>query len=339
MKKFINKTILVAIALLMLNSCYEQDLQPVTEEDFPLQILLDLNEGGAYESDDDFGLNVSFDGGVDEITDQNGEVITGSPGGTRGPASTDLVVEFVIENLEGLTLGTDVTIDEVIYEIDDCTEGSADFTFNNDGTGTFTIPAGVEEVEIVFALDDSAIDNDIENTEDKGFELTLTGIQGSPAGVLLNINNVFEYTVLDDEAVFNEWTLDHEDADLLNDFISTFSPVLEELEGLTSSEIDEIIFEYGYSEVKILVVLTETEMVEECAETDEVNLELEIEGEFEVEDGEIEMVLENADGDEFTYSGTFLVTQGPLMLSLTLEGEDEDGELVASEVTLILADD
>lgn len=336
--KNILKISLIFLFTILMSGCYEQDLQPVTEEDFPLQILLDANEGGTYESEDSYGLKVTFDGSVDEVVNENGEVIAGSPGGTRGPAATDLVVEFMIENLEGLNLGADLAIDEVIYEIDDCTEGSAAFTLNNDGSGTFTIPAGVEEVEIVFSLDDAVIDNDIENTEDKGFEMMLTGIQGAPEDVLLNINNVFEYSVLDDESVFNEWIMDHTNAGLLDNFIALFSPVSEDLESLTAADIEEVIFEYGYEEVKIVVVLAETEMVEECGETEEENLELEIEGEFEAEEGEIEMVLENADGDEFTYSGDYEVSQGPLGLSLTISGEDEDGEEVAAEATLNLDD-
>ncbi len=331
--------IIYLLMVFLLASCYDQEIQPVAEEDFPLQIVLDAIEGGTYESDDSYGLKVAFDEGIEEVTDEDGNVIAGSPGGTRGPADTDLTINFVIEDVEGLNLGSEVSIDEIIYEIDDCTEGSASFTFNQDGTGSFTMPQGVEEIEIVFALDDASIDNDIENTEDKGFKFRLTGIDGSPENVLLNINNEFEYAVLDDEAIYNEWVLDHTNSDLLNKFLTALAPVNEDLEALEAADIDEIIFEYGFEEVKIVVVLTETEMVTECGETEEENLELEIEGEFSAEDDEIEMTLENEDGDEFIYTGTYTIDlQDPLTFTLTFAGVDEDDNNVAEEVTLTLED-
>lgn len=335
----LKKINLVITSLFLFAGCYEQELKPVTEENFPLQVLLDLNAGGTYESEDSYGLEVTFDGGVDEVEDENGNVIAGSPEGTRGPYSQDLTINFAIEDLEGLQLGDDLSIEEVVYNIDECTEGSADFTLNQDGTGSFTIPGGIEVVEVVFSLNEANLDNDQSNDDEKTFSFSLTGIQGDPQDVLLNINNTFEYSVLDDESVYNEWILDHQDPDLLADFLSTFSPVLEDLEALTAEEIDEIKFEFGYEEVTILIVLTETEMVEECGETEEVNVELEIEGKFEVEEGEIEMVLENEDGDEFSYSGDYEIGSGPLMMSMSIEGEDEDGEIIAEEKTIILSDD
>lgn len=340
----LKKNIYFSILLILfgsISSCYEQELRPIEEKDFPLKIVLDLTEGGAYESDDSYGLEISFDGGVDEITDENGNVIAGSPEGTRGPYHEDLVIEFMLKDAEGLTIGTDVSIEEIIYEIDECTEGSAAFTFNaNTGTGIFTIPAGVEAVEIVFALDADAIDNDVVDVDERTFVMELTGIQNTTDNVILDINNEFEYTVLDDEAVFAEWILDHEDPAMLEAFLTLFGPLNEELTGLSATDVDEIKFEFEYEEVKILVVLVETEMEEECEEQEEVNLEIELEGEFEVEDGEIELVLENDEGDEFTYVGAYEIEQGsPNLLSITLEGEDEDGEGIAPETTLTLERD
>ncbi len=303
-------------------------------------MVFDLNEGGTFESDDNYGLEISFDPGLDEVTDENGQVIFGSPEGTRGPLDQDLVVNFKLSASEGFNIGEDFGIDEVIYQIDDCNEGSANFVLNSDGSGSFTIPAGVEMIEIVFNLNDETLNNSDLDDGTPGFEMELTGIEGNPQDVLLNINNVFEYVVLDDEDIFTEWVLDFEDPALLQAFLDLFSPISEDLEELTEADIDEIKFEYGFEEVAITITLVEIETVEECDETEEVNLEIEIEGEFEVEDGELVMVLENEDGDEFEYTGPYEVVQGsPNMLTFTISGKDEDGEEVAAENTLKLERD
>jgi len=335
--------VITALSVVGMAGCYDQAIHPVTEEAFPLKVVLDVTEGGTYESEDEYGLEVTFDGGVDPVEDENGEIIAGSPEGTRGPFSKDITVMFKLKDAEGIVIGSEVSLSEVKYvdPADECNELEAAFTFNGDGSGSFTIPQQVEKVELVFSLDDGAVDDNLVNDDDRSFVLEMTGLSGATGNeVILDINNEFEYKVLDDEDIFTEWVLDHTNPDALSAFITLFSPVNEDLESLIADDINEIKMGFEYDEVKIVVELVETEMEEECGEIEEKNLEIEIEGEFEVEDGAIEIDFENADEDEFAYEGSYTVTQGdPNLLGITLSGEDEDGEEVAPSTSLTLDQD
>ena len=328
---------------LSLTACYDQETEPIREEDAPLTVILNDLEGGTYESKDDYDFKITFDGGVDEIKNEKGEIIAGSPEGTRGPWHKDLTISFELKDAEGVTLGTNVVVDKIEYvnPEDECDDKEAALTTNDGVSGSFILPSGVEEVKAVLALADSVIDNDLVDSEERKFVFEITGLEGASANeVTLSINTEFEFVFLDDEDIYTEWVLDHEDSSQFAGFIALFSPINSELEELVADSVDEIKLEFEFEEMKAAIKLKREELVEECGESEMDNVEIEVKGEFEVEDGEVEIDFENEDEDEFKYKGTYSITQGnPNTLTITLKGEDEDEETVVEETTIVLERD
>jgi hypothetical protein len=164
--------------------------------------------------------------------------------------------------------------------------------------------------------------------DERGFSVSLSAIETENLRVL---DVPFEYEILDDDAIFGEWTLDPADAAQFRDFQTLFGLISPEIGELTASDVEEIVWEFTYDELKLGVVLTETEEVTECAETEIKNLVIEIDAVYEdlsrnslSGDIEVEESIEQEDGSEvdFVYAGSFEIMDDDL--HVTLEGEYDD---------------
>lgn len=199
------------------------------------------------------------------------------------------------------------------------------------GSGQLIFPAGVEEIEIVFALNEDYFEDDILN-EERGFSLSFVSTLTSREIQVLE--TPFDYEVLDDEAIFGEWdtTLTQEG---WSDFQSLFGAVNGELTGLAVEDIEEIIWEFEYEALTIEVVLKETEEVEDCGEIEIENKVIEIEADYDelsrdaisgeiVLEGEVEQ--DDGSEEEFVFEGEFLINADRMMLTLFRIYEDEESE-------------
>ena len=285
-----------------LASCVDQEfVEPIDGENEELFILaLDAEEGGAYESETDYGLEIAF-------LDYFGEL-----------PQAEVLISFQLKDAEGLDIGPaddQLHIKEVIYEIDDCTEGELAFTFNNDGSGTITLLPDaeigmVEAFEIVFNLpfevviedgeeeEIALLDDAVQNDEDRGFVFEITGIDSDNSVIDFNPIREFEYVVLDDETITTEWVLDISEQAVFDQFKEAFSYISFDLSNLEYEEVDEIKFEFEFEEMAIVIVLNELEdEADECDPTEFDNKEIEIEADFDAEDGELEL-----EGSYFVFS-------------------------------------
>lgn len=338
----IHKYIYSLVLLAFLAGCDKKNkdvVKPLSLNDFPQIILLDDEGDGNLEDDDKVGIVLTL---ADRI-DFSGEEL----GGAIAPLSSDAMVSFEIKDPEGFENLSEYILDwTAFYEIDDCiTSEDENIDLNlvfdpSTGKGSVRFPAGVEEIEIELELSEVLFDDDILNTDGRGFTFELTDVS-SNEHVKVNTDIVFEYEVLDDEAIYGDWELDHTNPDIFAAFRSLFGLINEDIAALDASEVDKIEISFEYEEVKVLVELVETEVVEECGETETVNIEIEIEGEIEelTDDalsGEVEFAEEIEQDDEsvkeFVYAGEFTISGS--QLSLTLQGEYDDEE--SEEVTLIL---
>jgi hypothetical protein len=298
-------------------------------ENYPFRLEMD-QEGADLADAEDFGAEISF---ADYLGDLPG---------------TPIVLTYELSGKEDFS---NVAIDEIIYEYEDddeCVfERTVDFT-----ASTITIPVDSdlgtvpESIEVVFAFNLTG-----DEAQDGGFEFVITGLQ-SDANVLFNDVSTFEYGILDNDAA-GAWTLSVENADEFNAFKEVFAPVSADLSELQFEDITgEIAFEFEFEEVKIVVELNETEEVtvcEEGVESSEIeNVIVEIEAEYEAEEGEL--VFEGSyfteDGEEldfileteytFDLSGNLSIT----FLSLIDEDDFEEGEeLYTGSVSINIARD
>ena len=341
MKKLTKISIIVWVITLTV-ACTQRNkdvVEPLSLDDLPQVIILDDEGDGDVEDSDEVGIKLT----LLERVDPSGENIAG----TIIPLKQDVTLSFEITDPEGFTTLSDYILEgEAFYEIDDCTtsdDEGEDLDFNYDastGKGSVTFPAGVEEIEIAFTLDETLFDDGIFNTDDRGFIFKITGTTGGK-DVVANTDQEFEYDVLDDEGIFGEWVLDHNDATAFANFKTLFGLVDEDIATLNAVDVDEIIVEFKYDELSVLVVLTETESVTECGDTEIENKEIELEMDYdELTDdaltgeasfeGEIEN--DNESIEEYEYSGEFTITGSTL--SLTLEGEYDDEATPETTLTL-----
>lgn len=338
MKNLIKNTFAALALALAFTACVEEDFEyPQDAESEELFILaLDADEGGASESETDYGLEVAF-------LDYFGEL-----------PEAEVTLSFELKDAEGMEIGSEdnqVHIKEVIYEIDDCTEGELDFTFNADGTGTITLKPdseiGMPEAfEIVFNLpfetliddgeeeDESLLDDDIENEDDRGFVFEITGIASANEYIALNPVSEFEYKVLDNETITTEWELDLSDEAVFEQFKEAFSPISADLAELDYAEVSAIKFEFEFEELAIKIELNEEE-ADECDPTDFSNKEIEIEADFSAEDGELELegsylIFNEEDGEveaelDFILKANYEIIIAEERLIINLQSlEDED---------------
>jgi hypothetical protein len=258
----------------VLVGCVDNTLDVVPNSDpFPLQLILDSDEGGDLPDAEDVGIEVTF-------ADHLG-VLPNVP----------VILHFTIEDLEDDMVDA-VEIDKIIYEveIDDCVY-EREFDFDANGlSGTITlvpdedlgsIPESFEVVLTLPGLDDT----------EGSFVFNITEIESS-ANIELGYPRSFEYEVLDNDAA-GEWQFNIGDEETFESFKEVFGPLNDELEALSFDEITgSVTAEFEYGEMKFIVELAEEEEVIECKdgeeETEIVNKVIEIEAEYDAEDGEIE---------------------------------------------------
>ncbi|WP_207420105.1 hypothetical protein [Desertivirga brevis] len=334
---------LACAMLLACSACDKQNdnlVSPLVEGDFP-QILLLSDEGdGGLEDEDKFSFKITLADRVDPDREElGGKVI---------PLKEDVTVSFEVTDLKGFnTLSSYIKDAKAFYEIDDCTTSEDQdidlkLVFDkNTGKGSVTFPAGVEEIEVEFETDEELFDDKVFNTNSRGLEIKLSGLKAGNEKVVVNTSNTFEYKVLDDEGIYGGYELDIKDPAEFQKFLSLFGLVNEDIRKLSVNDVKEIEIEFEYGELKAVVVLKETEEVDDCGEKEIKNKEIEIEADLEeIEDDKLEGDLElegeveqeNGQEKEFSYKGSFKLVGK--VLTLTLKGEYDDIE--TEEVSLKL---
>lgn len=335
--KNIYRSVLMASTILFAACSKETDyVEIISPDDIPQIIFFDDEGDGDVEDADEVKIKLA----LVERVDDSGEELAG----TVVPLTTDATVSFSIVETNGFVGFSEyITGVEAIYEIDDCTEGEiVDVSLNlTTGEGTVVFPAGIEEIELVISVDESLFDDDLFNADGRGFIAQLTSVS-STEDVVANTDNEFEYIVLDDESVFGEWELDHEDSTLFNQFVSLFGLVNEDIAALEMADVDGIEVEFKYDELAVVVKLVEEEEVEDCGEIEMDNIEIELEMEYDdltddALEGEasFEGEIEFEDGSvaEYSYEGEFSISGTDMMLTLVGEYDDEETE----EITLKLS--
>lgn len=333
-------------AVMLLSACEKKNddlVTPLVEGDFP-QILLLSDEGdGELEDEDKFSFKITL---ADRVDPEGKE-----PGGKIIPLTDDVTVNFEVSSFKGFPSLSAYLLDaKAFYEIDDCTtseDENIDLNLVFDkgtGKGSVTFPKGIEEIEIEFETNEDLFDDDLFNTTARKLEIRLTSVNPNGQKVVVNDQRIFEYQPLDDEGIYGEYELDATDPEQFQNYIDLFGLVNKKVKNLKPADVAEIKIEFQYGEIKAVIVLKETEEVEECGEggkTETVNKEIEIEGEFEdleddKVDGDLEFIgkIEQESGleMEFTYKGSFKLVNG--QLELTLQGEYDGAE--TAEITLAL---
>lgn len=330
-------------AAVLLSACEKKNddlVTPLIEGDFPQIILLSDEGDGELEDENKFSFKMM----LADRPDPDGKEL----GGKVIPLNENVTVNFEISDFKGFsTLSTYLLDAKAFYEIDDCTTSEdkdidLGLVFDkNTGKGSVTFPKGVEEIEIEFETNDKMFDDKLFNVTERKMEIRLTSINPNGQKVVVNDQNKFEYIVLDDEAIYGEYELDIDDEDQFSAYINLFGLINEDIKNLKASDVEEIKVEFQYGEFKAIIVLKETEEVDECGEMETVNKEIEVEGEFEdLEDdklaGDLEFVgdieQENGTEKEFSYKGSFKLVNG--VLELTLKGKYNGQE--RQKVTMIL---
>jgi len=329
----------IVLSVMLLSACEKKNdglVVPLVEQDFP-QIILLADEGdGELEDEDKFSFKI----GLADRVDPSGKEL----GGKVVPLEHDVTVNFEISSFKGFNSISDyILAAKAFYEIDDCTTSDdkgidLKLVFNKTtGKGSVTFPKGVEEIEIEFETNDALFDDKLFNTQSRKLEIKLTSVDAKGQNVVVNDHNVFEYLVLDDDGIYGEYELDIKDQQQFQNYINLFGLVNEEVKGLKPADVEEIKIEFQYGEFKAIVVLKETEQINDCGKIKTENKEIEIEGEFEELDddklsGSVEFVGEIEGAGEFTYKGSFKLVNARLELKLKGEYDDEK----TAELTLIL---
>ncbi len=328
--------------MLALTACDKRNdnvIIPNIGDNFP-QIVLLADEGdGELEDEDKFSFKITLADRVDPTGKELEGIIV--------PLKKTVRVSFEVSNFKGFAKLSDYINDaKAFYEIDDCTT-SEDINVdlhlafdNTTGKGSVDFPAGVEEIEIEFETDADLFDDKVLNTADRELTIKLTGVTGDEK-VVANTANKFVYEVLDDESVYGKYELDVDDAVQFKKFVDLFGLINEDVKTLKATDIDKMEIEFQYGEFKAVVVLNETEVIDDCGSMETANKEIEIEGGIEelttkALSGQVEFAddIEQADGSEaeFKYKGQFKIVGKKL--ELTLQGEYNDEE--TDEITLIL---
>lgn len=264
--------ILIFASVLTLAGCADNELD-VTPNDsnFPFQLIVDTDEGGDLADAEDYGLEIKF---ADYLGELPSETIT---------LYYDIEGEDSFENV--------VAIDKVVYEveIDDCVyERELDFdpiaktitVISDSDLGT--VPEAFEVVFLLPGTDDT----------EGNFEFTIIDLQSTNKNIIVGEPSAFEYEVLDND-VAGEWVWELSSEDDLESFKDVFSVVSPDLADLAFEDILEddgvriIRIQFEYGEMKFEIELAEEETVCEEGESEIENKQLEIEAEYEAEDGEL----------------------------------------------------
>lgn len=268
------KTYLAIAGFAALAACADNELDVKADtNNYPFRLVMDADEGGDLPDAEDYKIEIKF-------ADYLGSL----------PSKT-ITLQYAIKDLEGDMEGA-VAIDKIIYEVEveDCVyEREIEFTTNG-LTGTITLVAdedlgSVPEVfEVVLTLPG------LGNTEG-GFVFEITSLQ-TEDNVILGLPAAFEYAVLDND-VAGEWELELSTEEDFEEFKTVFGGINQALAELDFADITgKVKAEFEFGEMKFVIELVETEEVTECKdgeeETETVNKELEIEADYDAEDGELE---------------------------------------------------
>ncbi|AXY77659.1 hypothetical protein D3H65_28375 [Paraflavitalea soli] len=338
-RSWIQLTILTAV--LSAAACDKENddlVTPLSVEQFPQVVVLSDEGDGGLEDEDAFSVKITL---ADRV-DTSGKEL----GGKVVPLKEAVTVNFKVTDFKGFSKLSDyIKGAEAFYEIDDCTT-SADEGIDiplqfdvNTGIGTVTFPAGVEELEIEFEVDEDIFDDNIFNTKKRELTIQLTG--GGNAQVQVNKTAEFTYQVQDDEGIYGEWELDHTDPVAFAKFKQLFGLINEDIKNLQVADVKEITLEYEFEEIKAVVVLKATEQVDDCGKIKTENKVIEVEAEIEDLDddkteGDIEfgetLELDNGRFKEYVYAGSFKIVANKL--TLELEGELDDDKTGTVILTL-----
>lgn len=285
-------TLATAVTLSAFVGCADNSLEEKpNDNNFPLQLLLDAEEGADLADAEDYSIEVKLaDYLPDAVLPQR-----------------NVTIDYTIADLEG-DMVDHVAIDKIVYEVkkDDCVyEREVLFTVNTDGiSGTITLSRDEDlksipaSFEIILALPG-------EDETNGSFKFELSNLK-STENVILGSPNVFEYEVLDNDAA-GEWELEFNSEEEFEAFKSVFAPLNADLEKINFSDITgKVKAEFEFEEMKFEIELTEEEEITTCedgeSETEIENKVIEIEAEYEAEDGELTLegshVIVNDDGIE-----------------------------------------
>jgi hypothetical protein len=319
MNKKIYHTLILA-SMLTLAGCADNELEvKPNDNNFPFQLIVDTDEGGDLADAEDYGLEIKF---ADYLGELPSETIT---------LYYDIEGEDSFENA--------VSIDKVVYEveIDDCVyERELGF---DPIAKTITVVSDPdlgslpEAFEVVFLL--PGVD-DTEGT----FEFTITDLQSTNSNIIVGEPAAFEYEVLDNE-VAGEWVWELTSEDDLESFKEVFGVISPDLADLAFEDILEddgiriIRAQFEYGEMKFEIALAEEETVCEEGESETENKQLEIEAEYDAEDGELilegsRIILNEDDGeieDELDFIAIAIYTINEQDQSITITFQkiiDED---------------
>lgn len=259
----------VIVMAMSLVGCVDNDLD-VTPNDaaFPFRIILDNDEGADLPDAEDYGLEITFADYIGKLPDGN------------------VTLTYEIEGKDSFEDA--VEIDKVVYEVEigDCTY-ERELSFNP-ATKTIVVTKDTDlgglpsSFEIQFALPG-------ENDSEGGFEFKLIGIQAGTQNIVIGEPRAFEYEVLDNE-VAGEWELELKTAKEFERFQDLFGSISNELKEISFDDITgSVKVEFEFKEMKFEIELKEEEEVCEDGETDTENKVIEIEAEYDAEDGELKL--------------------------------------------------
>jgi hypothetical protein len=272
-----NIFVMILISLLYATGCVDNELDQTPNDDaYPMRLIVDAAEGGELADAEDYDLEVKF---ADYIGKLPSESIT---------------VDYAITEVEADMIGV-VKIDKIIYEIekDRCVyERELAFTSSNDGlSGTITISSDddlgsvPESFEIIFALPGK-------DEASGSFAFELSDLKASN-NVILGAPKRFEYATLNND-VAGEWELELENEEQFENFKEIFGCLNSDISDLEFEDITgKIKAEFEFEEMKLVVELEDEEDVTTCengeTETEIVNKEIELEAEYEAEDGDLSL--------------------------------------------------
>lgn len=336
-------SLFIVLTVVLITACSKKKFEHTAATDvanFPKQLVMDEEDAGDLEDTDKASFEIKLTDGIDP----EGIELAGKPQ-TLGAAVT---VQFELKDAEGFANWSDYIVGgTAFYEVDDCTTSEdlgVDLQFTFDaatGTGSVVFPADVTSIELEFELDPTLMDDAVENSDDRGFTFALTGIGSTNEKVVVNTDIETEFRLYDDEKVFGSWEADHTNAAELTNILDLFTMANSDLDGLTTVEIDNIEVEFAFDEFKLLITLVETESVDNCGTPEVVNLEIELEGEWEeltddATSGTAHFIVEREEDNGFIteveYEGSFERIGNTL--TLTIAGTDGDTE--TDELTLTL---
>lgn len=265
---------LFIVMLVFAAGCGDNDLGVNPKNDnYPFRLVMDAKEGADLADAEDYDIEIAF---ADYLGNLPNEAVT---------------LTYEISDLEDDMAGA-VEVDKVVYEVEleDCVyERELDFT--SDGlTGTIVVAPDPdlgsvpESFEIVVTLPGF-------HGAEGSFKFTLTSLSG-PDNVILGLPATFEYEVLDAD-VAGEWEFEIGSEEEFETFKEVFGALNSELAGLEYSDITgKVTAEFEFEEMKFVIELAEEEEVTTCedgeVETEIQNKVIELEAEYDAEDGELD---------------------------------------------------